>query len=335
MLKIKEHFDLRHYNTFGVQASARYFFPVRDEGGLAHLPELLAGRDYMILGGGSNVLFCRDFPGLVVHPEMKGIFLQKQDKNHVWLKVMAGENWDGLVEHTVKQGWGGLENLSLIPGNVGASPIQNIGAYGVEVQDTIESVQGLVLSEGDFMNFDKDSCRFGYRDSIFKREWENRVLIVSVTFRLLKNPACNTGYAQVEEELRQIGPANPVNMRKAIVRIRERKLPDPTVLGNAGSFFKNPVIPSSVSHELKKEFPELPSYPIEGDTVKVTAAWLIEQCGWKGYRREDTGVHQNQPLVLVNYGNATGKDIFELSEEIIESVKRKFGISLEREVRII
>ncbi len=335
MERIRENFDLQMYNTFGVAARARYFLPLTAEEDLPLLPGLLKNQKHLILGGGSNVLFRKDFEGTVIHPVMKGIRIMEEDRDSVRIQVMAGENWDRFVAWAVERGWGGLENLSYIPGNTGASPIQNIGAYGVEVKENIEWVNTLVLADGEHKRFDQAACRFGYRDSIFKNEWKGRVLVVSVVFRLMKRPVLRTDYAQVEEEMQRSGLSGLAGIRAAVIHIRKRKLPDPAVTGNAGSFFKNPVIPVSDYITLRREFPDIPGYPAGEERVKTAAAWLIDRCGWKGYREGDAGVHHLQPLVLVNHGKATGQDIYNLSEKIMESVRKKFGIILEREVTVI
>ncbi|MGC9470339.1 MAG: UDP-N-acetylmuramate dehydrogenase [Bacteroidales bacterium] len=335
MERIRENFDLQMHNTFGVAARARYFLPLTAEEDLPLLPGLLKNQKHLILGGGSNVLFRKDFEGTVIHPVMKGIRIMEEDRDSVRVQVMAGENWDRFVAWAVERGWGGLENLSYIPGNTGASPIQNIGAYGVEVKENIEWVNTLVLADGEHKRFDQAACRFGYRDSIFKNEWKGRVLVVSVVFRLMKRPVLRTDYAQVEEEMQRSGLTGLAGIRAAVIHIRKRKLPDPAVTGNAGSFFKNPVIPVSDYITLRREFPDIPGYPAGEERVKTAAAWLIDRCGWKGYREGDAGVHHLQPLVLVNHGKATGQDIYNLSEKIMESVRKKFGIILEREVTVI
>ncbi|HDR90236.1 MAG TPA: UDP-N-acetylmuramate dehydrogenase [Bacteroidetes bacterium] len=335
MESIRENFDLQKFNTFGIPARARYFLSLTSGKDLSLIPGLLKNQEILILGGGSNVLFRKDFEGMVIHPVMKGIRVMEEDRHSVLVQVMAGENWDRFVAWTVERGWGGLENLSYIPGNTGASPIQNIGAYGVEVKDHIEWVNTLVLADGEHKRFDQAACRFGYRDSIFKNEWKGRVLVVSVVFRLMKRPVLRTDYARVEEEMQRTGLTGLAGIRAAVIQIRKRKLPDPAVTGNAGSFFKNPVIPVSDYENLKKKFPEIPGYPAGEDRVKTAAAWLIDRCGWKGYREGDAGVHNLQPLVLVNHGKATGQDIYDLSEKILESVRKKFGIVLEREVTVI
>ena len=335
MEKIRENFDLQKHNTFGVPARARYFLALTTEEDLHLLPGLLKNQELLILGGGSNILFRKDFEGMVIHPVMKGIRVLDEDRDSVLVRAMAGENWDRFVAWTVEQGWGGLENLSYIPGNTGASPIQNIGAYGVEVKDHIEWVDAMGLADGEYKRFDQAACRFGYRDSIFKNEWKGLVLVVSVVFRLMKRPVFRTDYAQLEDELQRSGRTGLADIRAAVINIRKRKLPDPAVTGNAGSFFKNPVIPLSDYETLRREFPEIPGYPADENRIKTAAAWRIDQCEWKGYREGDAGVHPLQPLVLVNHGKATGQDIFNLSEKILESVRKKFGIVLEREVTVI
>ncbi len=331
---IREHVSLQPYNSFHIPVKARYFLALTEEEQLASLPGLAGTGKHLVLGGGSNILFCDDYDGLIIHPRMKGIRVLEEKSGWVRLRVMAGENWDSLVEYTVSRNWGGLENLSLIPGNVGAAPIQNIGAYGTEAGEFIESVETIEIATGEHRSFSGEECHFGYRDSIFKQEWKGKLIILSVIFRLSPEPVYRTAYAQVEEEVRASGEVNLLNIRHAIIRIRQRKLPDPEVTGNAGSFFKNPVVPASFYQSLRDRHPDLPAYG-SGDRVKLPAAWLIDQAGWKGYREGDAGVHHNQALVLVNYGQAGGRQIFDLSERIRESVKEKFGVELEREVTVI
>ncbi len=330
---IQHNIPLKPFNTFGIAAEGVDYIVVDDIAMLAEIGNI--PRDKFILGGGSNILLTHDPEGLVLHNKLKGIELIKEDDTHVWLQAASGEIWHELVMYTVDKGWGGIENLSLIPGTVGASPMQNIGAYGVEAKDTIESVTFWHWEEERIMTYNNSECRFGYRDSIFKHECKNKVFITSVVYKLSKHPIFNTSYGAIEQELTAMGAKPDVQtISQAVINIRRSKLPDPAVIGNAGSFFKNPTIPSAQFETLKSEHPAIPSYPVSDTTVKVPAGWLIEQCGWKGYRNGDLGVHTKQALVLVNYGNAQGDAIWQLSGDIVDSVNRHFGIELEREVQV-
>ncbi|MEI6900067.1 MAG: UDP-N-acetylmuramate dehydrogenase [Bacteroidota bacterium] len=335
---IKENISLKPYNTFGIDVSTRVFAELFSEEDI--LSFLSSSQSYpkpfLFLGGGSNLLFTQHFSGTVVKISTKGMRVMKEGGNEVFVTAASGENWDDLVKFTVENGWGGLENLSLIPGSVGASPIQNIGAYGVEVKDSIEQVEAIELLSFERRVFSSKECAFGYRDSIFKGELRDRYLILNVTFKLHSSPALKLDYGSIQEEISKAGITSPSagDVREAVCTIRRSKLPDPNVTGNAGSFFKNPVIPIEQFRSLKVRFPQMGSFP-SGDEVKLAAAWLIEQCGWKGKHQGNAGVHEKQPLVLINCGGATGKEIMQLSNEIIKSVKEKFGVMLEREVNCI
>lgn len=289
----------------------------------------------LILGEGSNMLFVDNFPGLIINPNIPGINLVHEDRNNVWLEVGAGVNWDQMVEFTVFHHWGGIENLSLIPGKVGASAVQNIGAYGMEIQNRIESITGFDLETLTEYTIEVSDCQYAYRDSIFKNQLKNRFIITSVVFKLDKFPEFILNYGDLKSEVEKLGEVNLRNIRKTVISIRESKLPDPAIYGNAGSFFKNPIVESLQANQLLNDFPTMPHYLTTGGKTKLAAGWLIEQCGWKGFRRGDAGVHEKQALVLVNYGNATGKEIYDLSEEIKQSVQKKFGVDLEREVNVI
>ncbi|MEJ2641940.1 MAG: UDP-N-acetylmuramate dehydrogenase, partial [Desulfosarcinaceae bacterium] len=285
--------------------------------------------------GGSNLLFVGDVSATVLHPALKGLEVLDRDTAHVRVRVMAGEVWDDWVAFAVAKGWSGLENLSLIPGSVGASAIQNIGAYGVEVQSVIERVEALTLPQGEPVSFTAAACGFGYRDSHFKRRWPGRHLITAIVFRLDLRPRFELSYAGVRQQLKLIGPPSPANLRRAVINLRRSKLPDPAVLGNAGSFFKNPVVPAATLKVLLKKHPHLPHYR-EGDgRFKLAAGWLIDQCGWKGKALGDAAVHDRQALVLVNRGCASGEEILHLSQRIAQSVEARFGIALAREVRVV
>ncbi|MBW6536550.1 MAG: UDP-N-acetylmuramate dehydrogenase [Mariniphaga sp.] len=337
-MRFFENYNLKSHNTFGVEANTRYFFEFTEQEDLetfVQSNETWKELPHFILGGGSNVLFQRDFQGLVLHPNIPGIVKVKENRQNVWFEVGAGEVWDDFVRYCVDYGVGGVENLSLIPGLVGAAPVQNIGAYGQEVSNVIERVKGLDLQQKLQMEFPADDCGFGYRDSLFKRELKNRFIITSVVFRLEKFPEFNLKYGQVEEKVKELGEVNLQNIRRAAIDIRSSKLPDVNKLGNAGSFFKNPVVKVEIAEKIREQFPDVPVYQVNEYEVKLAAGWLIEKAGWKGRQEGNVGMHQKQALVLVNYGNATGKEIFEFSERISQAVFEKFGIQLEREVNCI
>ena len=289
----------------------------------------------MILGGGSNVLFTKNFNGLIILNSIKGKEIIYEDNQTVSLRVGAGEDWDELVEYTVKNNWAGLENLSYIPGRVGASPIQNIGAYGEEVKNTIEEVETFDVNTLKKITYKNKDCHFGYRSSIFKHELKNKKIITHVTFTLNKKHIFNLNYGVLEETVNQKGKATLQNIRNSIIEIRKNKLPEPEELGSAGSFFKNPIITEEKLKELQQAFPNIPYYKLAKNEIKIPAGWLIDQLGWKGYREGDAGVHKQQALVLVNYDNATGQQIYNLSQKIIRSVKKKYGIELDYEVNVI
>ncbi|WP_343673006.1 UDP-N-acetylmuramate dehydrogenase [Chitinophaga sp.] len=336
---ISENVLLRPYNTFGIAAQSRYFaaFSSADElRELLSAPQLKA-LPHMILGGGSNVLFTKDFDGVILKNEMKGIAVVGEDDGYVYVKAGAGENWHGFVMENIKHNRAGLENLSLIPGNVGASPMQNIGAYGVEIKDTFHSLEALHLEEGEVVTFTKEECQFGYRESVFKHKYKGQFAILSVTYRLSKRPQFNTSYGAIEVELKEMGvqDLSIQAISQAVINIRSSKLPDPAKIGNAGSFFKNPTVPAGDYERIKEAYPNVVAYPVDGGQFKLAAGWLIEQCGWKGYREGDAGVHAKQALVLVNYGGAKGGEIYDLSQKVLDSVEEKFGVLLEREVNII
>lgn len=282
-------------------------------------------------------MFTKDFDGIVLKNEIKGIAELHEDSEYVYIKAGAGENWHQFVLYCIERGWGGVENLSLIPGNVGASPMQNIGAYGVEIDDVFWSLEAFHLEEKKLYTFTKSDCEFGYRESVFKRKFKSRFVIVSVTYQLRKKPRFNISYGAITQELEKMG-VKELSLKAisdAVISIRKSKLPDPAIIGNAGSFFKNPTVPKDQFQLLKAKFPEIPGYENLDGSVKLAAGWLIEQCGWKGYRKGDAGSHSKQALVLVNYGKASGTEVFQLSEEILRSVKAKFDVQLEREVNII
>jgi UDP-N-acetylmuramate dehydrogenase len=338
MIRFSENYALTPHNTFGLKARARYFFEFTETEDLQTFVssnESWNNLPLFVLGGGSNVLFRDDFEGLVIHPNIPGIFKVKEDRQYVWFEAGAGEVWDDFVKYCVDYGAGGVENLSQIPGSVGAAPVQNIGAYGQEVSHVIERVKGFDLQQKMLVEFPASACEFAYRDSLFKRELKNRVVITSVVFKLDKFPEFNLAYGQVEEKVNTLGEVSLQNIRKAVIEIRASKLPDVNELGNAGSFFKNPVVTVEFAEKIRERFPEVPVYPVNEKEAKLAAGWLIEKAGWKGCREGNVGVHEKQALVLVNYGNATGKEVFNFSEKIRQAVWEKFGVQLEREVNCI
>lgn len=337
-MELKKEISLKPFNTFGVDALARYFTQATT---IDELQEALGYRqqtkDLLLLGGGSNVLFRNNFDGLVVRNNLKGISCVGEDEHFFYVKSAAGEVWHDFVLHCIDQGYAGVENLSLIPGSVGAAPMQNIGAYGVEIKQVFHELEALHIEDMSLHKFDNQACEFGYRESVFKRKLKNQFVIVSVTLKLRKKPEFNTSYGAIEQELekQQVNQLSIRAISDAVIAIRQQKLPDPKKIGNAGSFFKNPVIEMSDYERLKDEFPDVAAYPAGEGKMKVAAGWLIDQAGWKGKTFGNYGVHKNQALVLVNYGGATGGEIYDLSEEILQSVKTKYGITLEREVNII
>jgi len=338
MIRFFENHSLKLHNTLGVAAKAKFFFEFTELDDLQvflNSNQTWKNEKLIILGEGSNVLFLNDFEGLVIHPNVPGIKTVHEDRNYEWIEVGAGEVWDEFVRHSVVYRLGGAENLSLIPGKVGAAPIQNIGAYGQEVCNIVEKVKGFNLEENQIVEFSANECRFEYRNSIFKSYLKNKVIITSIIFKLNKFPEFNLGYGMLEEKVKEKGEVNLQNIREAVIETRNSKLPDVKKLGNAGSFFKNPVIEEKVAKRIRETFPKVPVYEAGNNRKKLAAGWLIEQAGWKGFREGDAGVHEKQALVLVNYGNASGQEIFNLSEKIKQSVFEKFGVELEREVNCI
>ncbi|WP_288244057.1 UDP-N-acetylmuramate dehydrogenase [uncultured Chryseobacterium sp.] len=335
-----ENFSLKPYNTFGVDAKARYFSEVHSTEELIEAlnNSLTQTLPLLFLGGGSNILLTKDFEGLAIKLNLKGIHEDFISDNEVLVIAKSGENWHEFVMFCLDRNYGGLENLSLIPGNVGTSPMQNIGAYGTEIKDTFVSCTVLNLENLQLETFNLEQCRFGYRDSIFKQEGKGKYVILDVAFKLTrKNHHIKTEYGAIQSELEHLGIEKPTiqDVSRAVINIRQSKLPDPKEIGNAGSFFKNPTIPLTQFEILKENFPQIPGYT-NGDFVKVPAGWLIEQCGWKGKQTGNVASHQLQALVIINAtGMATGQEIFDFSTEIIHSVNEKFGIELEREVNII
>jgi len=336
---IQSEVNLAPFNTLHVDAKARYFLSISSASQLQSFIEEESDKysDLFVLGGGSNVLFVQDFDGLILHIDIRGREVVKETESRVYLEVGAGENWHQTVLYCVKKGWGGIENLSLIPGTMGAAPIQNIGAYGVELQEVFESLEAIELATGEKKIFEKEECRFGYRDSIFKNELKGKYVITNVTIRLSKNPTVNTEYGAIREELEKRRIENPTikDLSDVVIDIRNSKLPDPKDLGNAGSFFKNPIVSKQKYEQLKRIHPSIPAYPLNPIETKIPAGWLIEQAGWKGKVTGKAGTYEQQALVIVNHGGATGKEILNLAESIRESVREMFGIKLVPEVNVV
>lgn len=336
-MQIQENISLKPYNTFGIEAKASHFASFNSTEVLNELLFSNSKLVTLILGGGSNILFTRNYDGLVLKNEIKGINRINEDDDFVYIQAGAGENWHQFVLHCIENNWGGVENLSLIPGCVGASPMQNIGAYGVEIKDVFHELKAFHRKEKTNYTFALNDCDFGYRESVFKRKYKDEFVITNVTFKLRKKPVFNISYGAIEQELEKMGVTelSIKAISDAVITIRSSKLPDPKQMGNAGSFFKNPEVSNNDFVQLQHEFPAIVGYGLPNGNKKLAAAWLIEQCGWKGYRSGDAGCHALQALVLVNYGNASGSEIYGLSEMILESVKNKFDVILEREVNII
>jgi UDP-N-acetylmuramate dehydrogenase len=333
-MNIKENISLQPYNTFGIDATAKYFAAFRSVDELDTFIDFNKNR--FILGGGSNILLTKNVDGIVLKNEIKGIELIKEDVDHFYINAGAGENWHQFVLYCIGQNYAGVENLSLIPGSIGASPMQNIGAYGIEIKDVFHSLEAYHIHDKKIISFNNSDCEFGYRESIFKNKLKGEFVILNVTYRLNKIPVYNTSYGAIEQELSNMQAEKSIqNISQAVINIRTSKLPDPKEIGNAGSFFKNPTVSTAKYEELKNAYPNIPGYPQSNGDMKLAAGWLIEQCGWKGYRKGDAGCHARQALVLVNYGNAGGNEMYALSEEILQSVQNKFGVRLEREVNII
>ena len=338
-MNIIENYPLLKLNTFAVDVKAKYFISINTVNELIELTKTKVFKDLqlLILGGGSNILFTKDFEGLVILNNIKGKEIIDQTQESIFLKIGAGENWHELVMYTVDNGWGGIENLSLIPGNSGTAPMQNIGAYGVEIKETFVELEALEISSGKIVKFNNSDCEFGYRESVFKNKMKNQYIIVNITLELKKNPVLNINYGDVKAILESQNINNPSikQVSDAIISIRQSKLPDPKIIGNSGSFFKNPIVSLNQLELIKKKYPNVVNYKINENEFKIAAGWMIERAGWKGKKFNNYGVHEKQALVLVNYGLANGMEIFNLSEEIILDIKDKFGITLEREVNII
>ena len=338
-MDITKNKSLRSYNTFGVDCISSFFTTINN---LKDLDELYQHKLYksqkkLILGGGSNILFTSNFDGLVIKNEIKGIEIIKETNDIVEVQIGAGVNWHEFVIHAVNNKWGGIENMSLIPGNCGTAPMQNIGAYGVEIKDTFVSLNAYEIETGKIVSFDRKRCEFGYRDSVFKNDFKDQYIILDIRLRLQKKPTLNTKYGDINNTLIKNKVSNPTikDISDAVIEIRTSKLPDPKKIGNAGSFFKNPIISQGQFKEIKMKFPEIVSYPVNEQKVKLAAGWLIEKAGWKGKNFGNYGVHKKQSLVLVNYNSANGREIFNLSQEILEDVFNKFQVKLEREVNIL
>lgn len=339
MQKLKKNISLKPYNTFHVDAKADYFFEFSQPGELltflsGNRQELTKAKA-LILGGGSNVLFTHDFHGLIIHPVIKGIKTMHETDDYVDVKVGAGEVWDDLVAYAVEQGWGGIENLSWIPGHVGAAPVQNIGAYGTEVKETIIRVEAMRISDYTPVIFTNQECAFSYRNSIFKQELKDRYVILNVLFRLSKHPQFNLSYKGLDKAMQAYDRITLKNIRNAVITIRKEKLPDPDKIGNAGSFFKNPVISRKEALALKRNHPDMVTFPAGNNQVKIAAGWLVEQAGYKGVQHHGAGTYKHQALVIVNHGTADGETLKHLAQEIQQQVYNRFGLYLEPEVRII
>lgn len=336
-MQVAENFSLKAHNTFGVDVNARKFISVHSTEELQDVLQQTYASEIFVLGGGSNMLLTQDINKTVIHIAIKGIEHISESQDEVVLKVGAGENWHQFVLYCIEKNYGGLENLSLIPGNVGTAPVQNIGAYGVELKDSFVSCEAMRIQTLEIETFSPEHCEFGYRNSVFKNKLKGEYIITSVNFRLSKKAhKLSTEYGAIQAELDKNEIKNPTikDVSNAVISIRHQKLPDPRVLGNSGSFFKNPIIKESEFKKLQKQFPEMPFYALQANNIKVPAGWLIDQAGLKGYRQGDAGVHKNQALVLVNYGNATGEEILALSKEIQAKIYKKYKIKLEAEVNI-
>jgi UDP-N-acetylmuramate dehydrogenase len=337
-MQIHNNFSLKKYNTFGIEAKAKQFVSVHSITELKSVLENHKSSRKFILGGGSNMLLTQDIDALVIHVDIKGKKIIKEDDNFVWIESQAGENWHEFVLWTIDHDFGGLENMSLIPGNVGTTPVQNIGAYGAEIKDTFVSCNAMNKLTFEMKTFTNVDCKFGYRESVFKNEIKDQYIITSVVFKLTKhNHKISVDYGDIKAELAKNNIVNPTikDVSNAVIVIRNSKLPNPKELGNSGSFFKNPIISKEQFLKVQANFPDVKFFEVSATQVKVPAGWLIEHAGLKGYRKDDAGVHKNQALVLVNYGNATGQDILNLSKYVQKTVFDKYGIAIEAEVNVI
>lgn len=335
MTQVYKTYSLLPHNTFGIKATADNFVEFSSvDDIMAFLEKGFNGRS-LVIGGGSNLLFVNDFCGTIFHSAIKGMEVVEENDKEILLRVGSGVNWDELVAYTVEQGWGGLENLSAIPGEVGASAVQNVGAYGVEAGELIEKVETIRIEDAECQEFLHKDCNFSYRHSIFKTTEKGKHIITYVTYRLVKNPSFKLTYGNLFEKVEELGGATLANVRKAVCEIREAKLPNPDKVGSAGSFFMNPVVTKKVAESLAEEYPTMPKYPLPNGDVKLSAGWLIEKCGWKETPHEHVGVYQHQALVVINRGNATGQDVLDFASAVVASVKEKFGVALNMEVNVI
>lgn len=337
-MEFHENFSLKNFNTFGIEAKAKKFAAVHSIADLSSILEQYSNDKKFILGGGSNMLLTKNIDALVIHVDLKGKKIIKEDENFVWVESQAGENWHEFVLWTIDQNFGGLENMSLIPGNVGTTPVQNIGAYGTEIKDTFVSCEAMEITNQEMKTFFKNECHFGYRESVFKNEVKDQYIITSVIFKLTKqNHKINISYGDIASELAKNHISEPTlkDVSNAVIAIRQSKLPDPKELGNSGSFFKNPILLKTDFEAIHQRFPEMKYYEVSDTEVKVPAGWLIEQAGFKGKRFGDAGIHKNQALVLVNYGNATGQEILDVAKNIQATIFETFGIHIEAEVNVI
>lgn len=335
MTQVYKTYSLLPHNTFGIKATADNFVEFSSvDDIMAFLGKGFNGRS-LVIGGGSNLLFVNDFSGTIFHSAIKGMEVVEENDKEILLRVGSGVNWDELVAYTVEQGWGGMENLSAIPGEVGASAVQNVGAYGVEAGELIEKVETIRIEDAECQEFLHKDCDFSYRHSIFKTTEKGKHIITYVTYRLVKNPSFKLTYGNLFEKVEELGGATLANVRKAVCEIREAKLPNPDKVGSAGSFFMNPVVTKKVAESLAEEYPTMPKYPLPNGDVKLSAGWLIEKCGWKETPHEHVGVYQHQALVVINRGNATGQDVLDFASAVVASVKEKFGVALNMEVNVI
>lgn len=336
-MEIQENASLKAYNSFGIDAKAKLLSSISTTEQALEVLNQHKSENLLILGGGSNILFTKDFDGLVLRNCIYGTNILQESDEEVIVKFGAGESWHSAVMYCIKRGFSGIENLSLIPGNCGAAPMQNIGAYGVEIKHVFQSLEALHIQSGEIRTFSNTECAFGYRESIFKNKVKGEYLILNISLKLSKQPKFNISYGAIGQQLEKMGveKLSIKAISDAVIHIRQSKLPDPKEIGNAGSFFKNPIIAKELLNEIQKSYPDVVNYPVDDEQVKLAAGWLIDQAGWKGYKKEDFGVHKNQALVLVNYGAAKGAQIYKLSEEILQSVKEKYNVDLEREVNII
>jgi len=337
MIDLNKQYSLQKQNTFGLEIVAAWFLRLKSLESLNDILEREEIRELprLVIGEGSNILFTDDFEGVVINPAMKGIEVLEDDDEQLLVRVGASENWDQWVRHATEKGWYGLENLSLIPGSVGSAPVQNIGAYGVELKESFAWLEAWDLQTNQQVKLDKPACKFGYRSSLFKQEGRGRYIITHVTFRLNRTPSLVLDYGNVRTIFTEANGKSPEDLRNIIINIRNSKLPDPKLFGNGGSFFKNPLVGRAIYNCIRVEHPNIPYYPDEENRVKIPAAWLIEKAGWKDLRVGNVGTWPTQPLVIVNYGGATGQEIYDFSEQILEDVDRKFGVRLEREIQVI